>query len=412
MQVFGKGWGSSFLSDLPDILFLELRGILMMSKTGSEIACAGDTLMNGSVCFCTLCSLGLYDSMRIFSDRLEPPRRATMIGLIGLLLVLAVFTTTSLSALSPYHYTVDVVAALLLTLLVYSNPAVAVSAERWVSSFGGATCTASGFGPVAPLSPTRSGLSSAHTVSTTRGGLGSASSVSPGSVSVGVAQDYSVSSTGSGESTDLAAGSLKDMGQATISPCCMPCCWLAGRYFLRDHPGKYRNPLGLGYAGAPPGRASTGSSGVTGLGSGLVSDGELLERVQAQCRHQAAELAQLKARSAARRKHLEDELQREHARASQREAEAMEFAESIRQAIQSEATEKWQAEASPQVGEMNTLLEKEREIVGALRAQLSDYGGLEDFSAETVRLEEAGAVARKRANEATALLAELQSAAL
>lgn len=242
------------LQALLDISLLEIRSLWLMGRASRQRVCA-DTVFSSATCFGVLVSVGLYDAVRGSTEALENTRRSTVRSLIGLVLGLVLVLDLALTIASPYHYALDVVVALVLTLLVYGNPAVALAAELWVETM------------------------EAHP-----------HSASPGATP----SSWAAFASGMEAMVGLLSGSagmLRDLGQVAVPPCCIPFCGIGGLYYLRPQPG------------ASPKRPWTEDSA-------------------RQHERQLDEFVQIRDRDAARRRVVEDALDREHARAARREAEA------------------------------------------------------------------------------------------
>lgn len=175
-----------------DVLLLELRGFWMMGRASRQHICA-DTVYSAPTCFCVLLSASLYDAVRAPTassasgeEEATSTRRNTAAALTGTLLVLVVFVELELMVSRPHHYTLDVVLALALTLLVYGNPAVAVAADRWAAQ----------------------------------------SDVTAG------AEDGCDSACMQNSTSET----LRDVGHIGVLPCCIPFCALSGQYYLREEP--------------------------------------------------------------------------------------------------------------------------------------------------------------------------------
>jgi len=100
------------------------------------------------------------------------------------------------------HYTADILVAFPLTLLIYSNPVIAVAAKRW------ADCCALGGQQLLPVY--------------------SSSSVQSTEPPTQLSMDHFESS---------GSAPLRDVGHAVVPPCCLPFCTFSGLYFIREQPG-------------------------------------------------------------------------------------------------------------------------------------------------------------------------------
>lgn len=126
------GYGFGFVEELLDILLLSLRNLLIPGESKRARLCA-DAVSSGPGYLLALFSLSLYDAAKLFSAALDDRQRFAVRSFTGVLLTLAVVMDLLLSVTGRYHYSVDAIMALTLTLLLYSDPAVALSAERWLA---------------------------------------------------------------------------------------------------------------------------------------------------------------------------------------------------------------------------------------------------------------------------------------
>ncbi|CAE8700395.1 unnamed protein product [Polarella glacialis] len=110
------------LQALQDVLLLTVRGLWMMGRSAHQHICA-DTVFSTSTSSCALFSLGLYDAVREVCrhSELRPERRATVLSLTGVLLLVVILADLAMAVSSRQHYAIDVLLALPLTLLVYGN---------------------------------------------------------------------------------------------------------------------------------------------------------------------------------------------------------------------------------------------------------------------------------------------------
>merc|ERR1719282_195535 len=238
---------------IEDILLLEFHDLFFLHKE----VCA-DTMFSSTTSFFVLFCVGLYDAMRTCA--IEASRRAMMLRLASSGLSLIVLVHLILTVFSLHHYSADIVIALPLTLLVYSNPAIAVTTERLVELFTERTPA----------------LSEA---------AAEASNVASGSQKP---QDSGQEQFHQ-DSGDFVPGSLVDVGHIT-APCCDD-CYMGGLFYLREQPG---TPM------RPP----------------------WTEESAQQHKRQLAEFAQIRERDKQRLKNAEHSLEQEHVRARRREVEA------------------------------------------------------------------------------------------
>merc|ERR1712194_390592 len=184
-----------------------------MGRLERQRVCA-DTILSSSTCLCTLVAVSFYDAVRSHLESMEDTRRSTVRCLTGLALGLILITHLALALASPNHYTVDIVIAVPITMLVYSNAAVALVTDKWVVSWATMVLEQVPYSPMA--------RSSATSRPNSADGLLDATLTSPkqqapmGAAQVGTAD------------------SVVDFGQATLPPCCIPFCAFGGMYYLRS----------------------------------------------------------------------------------------------------------------------------------------------------------------------------------
>lgn len=175
---------SQFLFGVGDVLRLDVLGVWLEGSESRHPFCA-DMMFSGHAYFCAVFSLGLYDLARKCSAPLGLLARAFCRFLVGSLLLLLMCCDVELIMASRIHYTMDIVIALVLSLLLFSSPAVAAATEYWAVDLDGE-----------------------------RGLLES-------SCSRGASRD--------GE---------KDLGDLLVPPCCFPLCCFPGRYHLSGLPDR------------------------------------------------------------------------------------------------------------------------------------------------------------------------------
>jgi len=195
----GIGWQS--LSLWPDIATLSARNLWMLGRVKQHSVCA-DTIFSTPTSFCLLLVASLYDVIRAETESLEAVRRAAVRSVVGLALGFSLLADLAVTTLNSNHYTADILVAFPLTLLIYSNPVIAVASKRW------ADCCAPGGQPLLPF------YSSASVQSTEPPTQLSMDHLEPSG-----------------------ATPLRDVGHAVVPPCCFPFCPFSGLYFIREQPG-------------------------------------------------------------------------------------------------------------------------------------------------------------------------------
>eukprot|EP00927_Polykrikos_kofoidii_P015293 TRINITY_DN16783_c0_g1_i1.p1 TRINITY_DN16783_c0_g1~~TRINITY_DN16783_c0_g1_i1.p1 ORF type:complete len:975 (+),score=188.31 TRINITY_DN16783_c0_g1_i1:415-2925(+) len=166
---------------------MELFGAIVDGQYTHLRFCA-DMMFSGHTYATTIFSLGLYDLVRNQTARWTPCRRSFVRFVVGAVLLAVVLSEMYMMLVQRFHYTMDVVVALVFTLLMYSNPAIAVVADFWASEFDGS----------------RRILPSSSSTRRTANEWGS----------------------------DV----RHDRGAVLVPPCCVPFCCISGRYSLYDRP--------------------------------------------------------------------------------------------------------------------------------------------------------------------------------
>mmetsp|Transcript_69396 Transcript_69396/g.137199 ORF Transcript_69396/g.137199 Transcript_69396/m.137199 type:complete len:816 (+) Transcript_69396:35-2482(+) len=204
---WGISWRSLQASALlwPDMATLFARNLWMLGRVKQHTVCA-DTIFSSPTSFCLLFAAGLYDVVRADTESLEVVRRGAVRSFVGLALGFALLADLAVTALSSDHYTADILAAFPLTLLIYSNPVIAVASKRWVD------CCAQGVQPLLPLY--------------------SSSSIQSTEPPTQISMDQLEPS---------GAAPLRDVGHAIVPPCCFPFCPFSGLYFIREQPGSKKH---------------------------------------------------------------------------------------------------------------------------------------------------------------------------
>jgi len=315
--------GGGLWQSLQDILLLELRGFWMMGRAARQHICA-DTVFSAPTCFCVLFAASLYDAVRtsISTATLEETmstRRSTAAALAGTLLVLVVLVEFELMVSRPHHYTLDVVLAVALTLLVYGNPAVAVATERWIAQIG----------------------------------------------------DSSPSS-GLDDSCDapcmLASEPLRDVGLIGILPCCIPFCAISGQYYLREEPSA---PLRRPWTAESKRQHERQASEMSQVRERMNEERRRLEgRLEEERRKGAERNSNLIAQADEKVQALEQQL---HQRKEAIVAEAMQRVEAARQA-KAQLEEKAAAEVRRRTAALAPLRERRARLAAEVAAMAKERG--------------------------------------
>jgi len=125
--------GSNFawvMESFINIIWLTLKGLFKTGTSLRETACA-DVMFSSQSYFCTLVSVSLYDATRRYSRHFKADFRMYCRAAVACFLVFINGMDIILGIGNRYHYTMDVVLAVVISLLVYSNHIVALCAEHW-----------------------------------------------------------------------------------------------------------------------------------------------------------------------------------------------------------------------------------------------------------------------------------------
>jgi len=200
----GGGPSLGSLQSVQDVAMLSISSMWMMGRLGRQRVCA-DTVFATPTCFSLLLSMGVYDLARSSTQDSEAVRRSTVRSIVGLTLGLVLVVHLVLTLLSPDHYALDVAVAFPLTLLVYTNPVIAVASKRWMDEWAVEFWSA--------------------VVNTPSVSLASATSM---------LVEAPCSPPAEADSADAV---FSDVGEATVPPCCLPFCSMGGHFHLRGQPG-------------------------------------------------------------------------------------------------------------------------------------------------------------------------------
>jgi len=117
---------------LYDILLLVVCGLFMPGEELRTHFC-GDTMFSSTVGLCVIITLGLQEAVGRLTELLDPTMRLAVQTLVRSLLAFLLLCNIMLPVLHQYHYSADVLVALLLGHLVYGNPAISMAAQRWAA---------------------------------------------------------------------------------------------------------------------------------------------------------------------------------------------------------------------------------------------------------------------------------------
>jgi len=117
-----------------DVINLELDGLLQ-GRLRKPLRYCADMVYSGHTYFVTLFSLGLYDltrkHTRVWGAKMGFATRL----FVGTALSCIVAADVACILMNRFHYSMDVFLALLITLLLYTNVAVALSIEWWAEGW-------------------------------------------------------------------------------------------------------------------------------------------------------------------------------------------------------------------------------------------------------------------------------------
>eukprot|EP00747_Dinoflagellata_sp_TGD_P207567 gnl/TRDRNA2_/TRDRNA2_81125_c0_seq1.p1 gnl/TRDRNA2_/TRDRNA2_81125_c0~~gnl/TRDRNA2_/TRDRNA2_81125_c0_seq1.p1 ORF type:complete len:653 (-),score=112.49 gnl/TRDRNA2_/TRDRNA2_81125_c0_seq1:111-2069(-) len=301
-----------FFVALLDILMLQVRGIWSAGRAQRSRFCA-DTVFSSPTYFYVLFSASFFDAMRCVSERLEGRQRALLRGALGGVLLLVLIVDTALSIANRYHYTVDIFIAIILTLLVYGNPAVALATSSWLESAQGSAAE----------------LFVAESATDTMSSAFPASGSRPGSAddaALEAQQDFSGGASSVGPDVDRRP---RDAGQLYMIPCCAPPWEGEGLCYLRTQPDR-------------------------------LARHSQVESIEAHRRRQAEHFAQMKEQQSRRQRRKEAMLGEERAGARLRLAEASAAAERRLKQVLAEEARNFDAEERRLLAEAERRLEVER----------------------------------------------------
>lgn len=184
---------NDILFGLVDVLRLDVFGIWLEGSERRHPFCT-DMMFSGHAYFFAIFSLGIYDLARKHTASFGLLGRAFSRFFVGTMLLALMCCDVEWTMVNRLHYTMDIAIAIVLSLLLFSNPAVAAATEFWAVDLNGE-----------------------HTfLASSCPGLG-------------------------GGRND------KDLGELLVPPCCFPLCCFPGRYHLSclpDRPDAFEKELG------------------------------------------------------------------------------------------------------------------------------------------------------------------------
>mmetsp|Transcript_45156 Transcript_45156/g.130755 ORF Transcript_45156/g.130755 Transcript_45156/m.130755 type:complete len:850 (-) Transcript_45156:56-2605(-) len=173
-----------FLFGLFDVLRLDVVAVWLQRGESRYPFCA-DMMFSGHAYCYAIFSLGLYDLVRKHTAPLGLLARPLCRFLAGAVLLVLMCCDVESAIANRFHYTMDIVIALVLSLLIFSSPAIAAATEFWAVDLD--------------------------------------------------AEHNFLESVCAGSSV---ARSDKDLGDLLVPPCCFPLCCFPGRYHLSSLPDR------------------------------------------------------------------------------------------------------------------------------------------------------------------------------
>lgn len=205
--------GINFFQALLDIVLLQSSSMWSSLFSLGRRYC-GDSALSSAAHVCAIFSMGIYDLSHRYTQELADNRRTLFRSVIGTLLTLIVAADSLLPVFTSLHYTADISVSLLLAILVYSNPAVAVVAARWTQVTG--IGLSSWFSLLSVTMPDADGEQE------------------PAGLDAELSSIY----------YDEEDNRLRDVGRVLVMSCCTPCWPSESVYHLRTQPElSSRRPL-------------------------------------------------------------------------------------------------------------------------------------------------------------------------
>ncbi|CAE7456172.1 unnamed protein product [Symbiodinium sp. CCMP2592] len=168
------------------VLWLWLQDLALGMRLQEHLVCAGGASLSGSAFFSALFALAIYDLSRMWTRKMKPHFRSLAHLASGGLLTVLVLVDVSIDVALGRQYTAGVTMSLVLALLTYQSPALAVCADRLLVRGTPALNTLAGQAPP--------------------------------------------------KETHQTEDTSRDLGDIVVPPCCLPFCGFHGRYFLYSQP--------------------------------------------------------------------------------------------------------------------------------------------------------------------------------
>jgi len=128
--------GTSFLwmfKAFFDVVWLWFTNLLFGNHSSPSFVCS-DGVVSGSTYMNSLFALALYDAMRVATRKMKPHFRWIYRLLVAFALTVLVLQSAHVDLMSGRQYAADVTLGIVFTLLLYSNPTIAICVDRWLTS--------------------------------------------------------------------------------------------------------------------------------------------------------------------------------------------------------------------------------------------------------------------------------------
>lgn len=118
-----------------ELLHAELFGITEGGVHNKHLRWCADMMWSGHTYLTCLYALGLYDLVKALSKDWSPSKRGVLLFFVGTLAVTEQALEVYLVLKNRFHYTMDVVMAILITFLFYTNGTVSMVADWWTNLY-------------------------------------------------------------------------------------------------------------------------------------------------------------------------------------------------------------------------------------------------------------------------------------
>ncbi|CAE8649208.1 unnamed protein product, partial [Polarella glacialis] len=215
------------------VLGLWLQDLFLGMRLQRNFVCASS--FSGPSYVCALCALALYDISRAWVRRLKPQFRSMSQLLVSTLLSCVVLVDAGLDVVTGRQYTVDVTLALVLAMLLYQSPALALCTDHLMLT----GLPPAGKEPLAAATAVTAAVAAGTGISL-QGGFQASGEWTPESLERGRAAQpppqHLLPIPARTSSQSQVVQDYGDLGDVLVPPCCLPLCGFHGRYFLYDRP--------------------------------------------------------------------------------------------------------------------------------------------------------------------------------